>query len=356
MAKNFEDNPALFETDFQIKEREFTVFVGPSGCGKTTILRLIAGLENVTSGNIFIHNKNVTWEAPKNRNVAMVFQSYALYPHMSVYENLRYPLDILKLPAQKKKEIINHTAQKLEITALLDRKPSQLSGGQKQRVAIGRAVVRKPEIFLLDEPLSNLDARLRETMRSYIRSIHEQLGKTTVYVTHDQQEAMTLADRIFVFNKGKMMQGGSPQEIYQTPKNLFVAKFLGSPPINSFFAEVKGTGLIGDFGTIKSKDLGIKNTQKLPPKITFAIRPHDLKISNSQNKGFLKAKLLSSEYLGSETHHYFQVGKQKILLTIPQQNFSNLQKGANYSLAISAKKIFFFEDSENKENITASVL
>ena len=188
VAKNFEENPALFETDFQIKEREFTVFVGPSGCGKTTILRLIAGLENVTSGNIFIHNKNVTWEAPKNRNVAMVFQSYALYPHMSVYENLRYPLDILKLPAQKKKEIINHTAQKLEITALLDRKPSQLSGGQKQRVAIGRAVVRKPEIFLLDEPLSNLDARLRETMRSYIRSIHEQLGKTTVYVTHDQQE------------------------------------------------------------------------------------------------------------------------------------------------------------------------
>ena len=233
VIKNFETTNALFETDFQIKEREFTVFVGPSGCGKTTILRLIAGLENVTSGNIFIHNKNVTWEPPKNRNVAMVFQSYALYPHMSVYENLRYPLDILKLPAQKKKEIISHTAKKLEITNLLDRKPSQLSGGQKQRVAIGRAVVRKPEIFLLDEPLSNLDARLRETMRSYIRSIHEQLGKTTVYVTHDQQEAMTLADKIFVFNKGKIMQSGTPQEIYQTPQNLFVAQFLGSPPINS---------------------------------------------------------------------------------------------------------------------------
>ena len=200
VTKNFEKNTALLATDLKINEKEFTVFLGPSGCGKTTILRLIAGLETVSSGNIFIHNKNVTWEAPKNRNVAMVFQNYALYPHMSVYENLRYPLDILKLPSAQKKEIISYTAKKLEITELLERKPSQLSGGQKQRVAIGRAAVRRPEVFLLDEPLSNLDARLRETMRSYIRSIHEQLGKTTIYVTHDQQEAMTLADRIFVFN------------------------------------------------------------------------------------------------------------------------------------------------------------
>ena len=245
------------------------------------------GLETVSSGNIFIHNKNVTWEAPKNRNVAMVFQNYALYPHMSVYENLRYPLDILKLPSAQKKEIISYTAKKLEITDLLERKPSQLSGGQKQRVAIGRAAVRKPEIFLLDEPLSNLDARLRETMRSYIRDIHEQLGKTTIYVTHDQQEAMTLADRIFVFNKGRMMQSGTPQEVYQNPKNLFVAQFLGSPPINSFFAKVKGTELIGDFGRINLKNLGIKtDPQKIPEKIVFAIRPHDLKTSNSQNKGF----------------------------------------------------------------------
>ncbi len=358
VIKNFESNKALFETDFQIKEREFTVFVGPSGCGKTTILRLIAGLENVTSGEIFIRDKNVTWEAPKNRNVAMVFQSYALYPHMSVYENLCYPLDILKLPTKKKKEIINHTAKKLEITDLLDRKPSQLSGGQKQRVAIGRAVVRKPEIFLLDEPLSNLDARLRETMRSYIRSIHEQLGKTTVYVTHDQQEAMTLADRIFVFNKGKMMQSGTPQEIYQTPQNLFVAQFLGSPPINSFFVEVTATELIGGFGKIKLKDLGVKiNPQKLPQKMVFAIRPHNLKISNSQSKGFLKAKLLSSEYLGSETHHHFQVGRQRILVAVPlQQNLAPLQKSSSYSLDIYDKKIFFFKDAEDGENITASIL
>ena len=233
----------------------------------------------------------------------------------------------------------------------------QLSGGQKQRVAIGRAAVRKPEIFLLDEPLSNLDARLRETMRSYIRDIHEQLGKTTIYVTHDQQEAMTLADRIFVFNKGRMMQSGTPQEVYQNPKNLFVAQFLGSPPINSFFAKVKGTELIGDFGRINLKNLGIKtDPQKIPEKIVFAIRPHDLKTSNSQNKGFLKAKLLSSEYLGAETYHYFQAGKQKIMLAIPQQNFSNIQKGADYSLDISMKKIFFFNNTEDGENITSSIL
>ena len=314
VTKNFEKNTALLATDLKINEKEFTVFLGPSGCGKTTILRLIAGLETVSSGNIFIHNKNVTWEAPKNRNVAMVFQNYALYPHMSVYENLRYPLDILKLPSAQKKEIISYTAKKLEITELLERKPSQLSGGQKQRVAIGRAAVRRPEVFLLDEPLSNLDARLRETMRSYIRSIHEQLGKTTIYVTHDQQEAMTLADRIFVFNKGRMMQSGTPQEVYQNPKNLFVAQFLGSPPINSFFAKVKGTELIGDFGRINLKNLGIKtDPQKIPEKIVFAIRPHDLKTSNSQNKGFLKAKLLSSEYLGAETYHYFQAGKENIM-------------------------------------------
>ena len=357
VTKNFEKNTALLATDLKINEKEFTVFLGPSGCGKTTILRLIAGLETVSSGNIFIHNKNVTWEAPKNRNVAMVFQNYALYPHMSVYENLRYPLDILKLPSAQKKEIISYTAKKLEITELLERKPSQLSGGQKQRVAIGRAAVRRPEVFLLDEPLSNLDARLRETMRSYIRGIHEQLGKTTIYVTHDQQEAMTLADRIFVFNKGRMMQSGTPQEVYQNPKNLFVAQFLGSPPINSFFAKVKGTELIGDFGRINLKNLGIKtDPQKIPEKIVFAIRPHDLKTSNSQNKGFLKAKLLSSEYLGAETYHYFQAGKQKIMLAIPQQNFSNIQKGADYNLDISMKKIFFFNNTEEGENITSSIL
>ena len=195
-------------------------------------------------------------------------------------------------------------------------------------------------------------------MRSYIRSIHEQLGKTTVYVTHDQQEAMTLADKIFVFNKGKIMQSGTPQEIYQTPQNLFVAQFLGSPPINSFFAEVKGTELIGDFGKIKLKDLGIKTSlQKLPQKMVFAIRPHDLKINNSQNKAFLKAKLLSSEYLGSETHHHFQVGRQRILVVIPlQQKTISLQKNSSYSLDISVKKIFFFKDAKDGENITASVL
>jgi ABC-type sugar transport system ATPase subunit len=337
--KKFENNTALEETSFQIQTGEFVVFVGPSGCGKTTTLRLIAGLEDVTSGNIFSGEKDITWELPKNRKTAMVFQNYALYPHLSVYENLSYPLDILKFSKAKKKEMILQTAQKLEIQDLLQRKPSELSGGQKQRVAIGRALIRKPEVFLLDEPLSNLDARLRETMRGYIRELHNSLAKTTIYVTHDQQEAMTLADRIFVFSKGKIMQMGTPQEIYQSPKNLYVAKFLGNPPINAFESVASGGFATGDYGKIKISQLGVK--KKLPQgKFTFAIRPQHLLIGD---KGDFEAKFLYSEYLGTESYYKFQLGGQKILVASDKE--FQLKKNSSYFLTLDKKKLFFF-DSE----------
>ena len=338
VSKKFGNTTALEESSFKIKKGEFIVFVGPSGCGKTTTLRLIAGLEDVSSGAIFFKNKEITWELPKNRKTAMVFQTYALYPHLSVYENLRYPLDILKLPKIKKDEMIQQITQKLELKNLLQRKPSELSGGQKQRVAIGRALIRKPEIFLLDEPLSNLDARLRESMRGYIKQLHNSLQKTTIYVTHDQQEAMTLADRIFVFSKGKMMQIGTPQEIYQKPDNLFVAKFLGNPPINVFESNIVGTSANGNYGKLELKKLGF--FKKLPSKkFFFAIRPQYISITQ---KGDFKAKFLYSEYLGTESYYRFLLNKQEILITSSKE--LNLKKNTKYSLTLDKKKIFFFDE------------
>ncbi len=342
VKKNFGQTTALSETSFQIQKGEFIVFVGPSGCGKTTTLRLIAGLDDVSGGSIFANGKNITWEIPKNRKTAMVFQTYSLYPHLTVYENLKYPLDILKISKQDKKNIIEKTARKLEIIDLLQRLPSQLSGGQKQRVAIGRALVRKPEIFLLDEPLSNLDARLRENMRGYIRELHNFVKKTTIYVTHDQQEAMTLADRIFVFSKGKMMQSGTPQVIYQNPQNLFVAKFVGNPPINIFRGQIENKIVNGDYGNIEFSELGIK--KKLPPKkFIFAIRPHHLFVSDT---GFLKAKFLYSEYLGSESYYKFQISNQELLLACDKDLL--LKKNNFYNLALKKNKIFFFNSQEQR--------
>lgn len=341
VSKKFDKINALYETNAHIKEGEFTVFVGPSGCGKTTTLRLIAGLENVTTGVITINDKDVTWLPPASRKIAMVFQNYALYPHLTAYENLKYPLDLLKLSKIEKNRIINETAEKLEITDLLNRKPSQLSGGQKQRVAIGRAIVRKPEVFLLDEPLSNLDARLRETMRNYIRKIHNQLKKTTIYVTHDQHEAMTLADKIFIFFKGKIMQQGTPQEIYQNPKNLFTANFIGNPQSNSFYGVIKNNEIVGDYGSVNCAVLGCPKQKEL----FFTIRAHDVTVSDKNTKG-MKAKFVQSEYLGSESYYQFQANKKSVLIA----SYKNLEfeKGKFYYLIFDKKKLFFFNKDHQR--------
>ena len=238
VSKSFGNVEVIPEIDLGIKSGSFTVLLGPSGCGKSTLLRMIAGLEDVTSGAIFIDDRDVTDDEPADRGIAMVFQSYALYPHMSVFDNMAYGLKIAHFPKPEIRERVENAADILQLTEYLDRKPAALSGGQRQRVAIGRAIVRDPKVFLFDEPLSNLDAALRNQMRIELAQLHERLGATMIYVTHDQVEAMTMADSIVVLKKGKIEQVGKPMELYHTPASIFVAQFIGSPKMNLFEGKV----------------------------------------------------------------------------------------------------------------------
>jgi multiple sugar transport system ATP-binding protein len=265
------------DIDLDIANGEFVVFVGPSGCGKSTLLRLIAGLEDTTSGHIVIDGRDVTDESPARRQLAMVFQSYALYPHMTVGKNIAFPLKMAGEDQATIDKKVANAARILNLTNYLDRRPGQLSGGQRQRVAIGRAIVRNPAAFLFDEPLSNLDAALRGTMRLEISELHQQLGKTMIYVTHDQVEAMTMADKIVVLNAGNIEQVGSPMELYRNPRNLFVAGFIGSPKMNIFEGEA-------------ARRLGVA---------TIGVRPEHLRISTSE--GEWKGTVGVAEHLGSDT-------------------------------------------------------
>src|SRR5712675_1620358 len=246
IVKTFDRTPAVQGIDLDIADREFVVLVGPSGCGKSTTLRMVAGLEEVTSGDIYIGDQIVNDVPPKDRDIAMVFQNYALYPHMTVFENMSFGLRLKKFPKPEIKERVQNAARILDITDLLDRRPKQLSGGQRQRVAMGRAIVRNPKVFLFDEPLSNLDAKLRVQMRTEIKKVHQQVRTTTVHVTHDQVEAMTLADRVVVMNHGIIEQVGSPQQLYHDPETRFVAGFIGSPAMNLIPCRlVDGNGTAG---------------------------------------------------------------------------------------------------------------
>ena len=237
IIKKFDETAVLKDVSLEVNEKDFIVILGPSGCGKTTLLRIIAGLENQNSGEVFIENNNVSKVPPQDRNISMVFQNYGLYPHLTVKQNLEYPLKINKI--KNKDQIIKKWATKVKIEELLARYPRQLSGGQRQRVALGRSLVRNPKLFLMDEPLSNLDASLRLEMRSEIKHLHEELGTTIIYVTHDQIEAMTLATRIVLMNKGIIEQVGTPEELYSAPKNIFVGSFIGSPPMNFIPGKIK---------------------------------------------------------------------------------------------------------------------
>src|SRR6267378_1080814 len=232
LHKEFEGTVAVEDLNLEVKDKEFVVLLGPSGCGKTTTLRCVAGLEEADGGEIYIGDRLVNDLDPKDRNVAMVFQSYALYPHMTVYQNMAFPLENAKVAEREIIASVNRVAKLLQIETLLGRKPSQLSGGQRQRVAVGRAIVREPQVFLMDEPLSNLDAKLRVHMRAELKRLQKDIGVTTIYVTHDQVEAMTMADRIAIMNKGLLQQFEEPQRLYEAPANLFVASFIGSPAMN----------------------------------------------------------------------------------------------------------------------------
>ena len=284
--------PVIHGINVEIKDGEFIVLVGPSGCGKSTLLRMIAGLEEITGGDLIIGDKKVNDLEPAKRNIAMVFQNYALYPHMSNYENMAYGLKIAKVPEDEIKRRVDKAAKILELSHLLDRKPRQLSGGQRQRVAMGRAIVRQPQVFLFDEPLSNLDAKLRGQTRLEIQKLHAELGITSLFVTHDQVEAMTLAQRMVVMNGGHVEQFGTPEEVYHTPASTFVAGFIGSPPMNL-----------------------LKNAPNGKPGMILGIRPEHIDLVEA---GGVELKVHTVELLGAERLVYGKVGDEDVTVRVEE--------------------------------------
>ncbi|MBW3694260.1 sn-glycerol-3-phosphate ABC transporter ATP-binding protein UgpC [Vibrio sp. T187] len=311
VVKSYGDTKVIHGVDLDIKHGEFVVFVGPSGCGKSTLLRLVAGLEEITDGELSIDNKVVNHVDPAERGIAMVFQSYALYPHMTVEENMGFGMKMNGFPKEEIKQRVDRAAKALQLDHLMDRKPKDMSGGQRQRVAIGRAIVRDPKVFLFDEPLSNLDAELRVDMRLQISSLHRELATTMIYVTHDQVEAMTLADKIVVLRDGRIEQVGSPLELYNRPANEFVAGFIGSPKMNMLPAHVVDIG--ESAATLRLPDgqqlsLPVDVTQiKLDDKVTFGLRPEHLMLDDS-GEAKLHFKTDAVERLGNSTYLFGQVG------------------------------------------------
>ena len=324
-----------------IEDGEFIALVGPSGCGKSTLLRMIAGLEEITDGDVLIGGKVVNELTPRERNIAMVFQSYALYPHMTVAENMGFNLRLSGATKQVIAERVGEAARMLDLVPLLDRKPAQLSGGQRQRVAMGRAVVRNPAVFLFDEPLSNLDAKLRVQMRSEIKTLHQKVGTTSIYVTHDQIEAMTLADRIVVLNQGRVEQEGTPLELYKTPANLFVAAFIGSPAMNILDGTVEGEGgepaaRLGDGTAIRiAPDRKVKRGQA----IKVGLRPEHL--SPGTGGTALAGQTLLVEPTGAQTHVVFDLAGQPVTAIVDGEYPARY--GARFEANISADQVHIFD-------------
>ena len=302
ITKKWGDLVVVDNSNLEIKDTEFIVILGPSGCGKTTTMRMVAGLEDPTAGEILIDGQVVNDLEPKDRDVAMVFQNYGLYPNLSVYENIRFPLKVRKVDPNTHDERVRKAASLVELDELLERKPKELSGGQKQRVALARAIVREPKIFLMDEPLSNLDAKLRVSTRAQIKHLQYELKVTTIYVTHDQIEAMTLADRVIVMSKGKIQQIGTPKDIYNNPANTFVANFIGSPSMNLLQGEYQRRA----YSPQNIANLAHSSTQK-EGEVVLGFRPEDAEVSKSiegiseQNNGIIHTKIFSIELLGEAT-------------------------------------------------------
>ena len=347
---------AVNDFDLEIKDREFVVFVGPSGCGKSTTLRMIAGLEEITAGQLFIDGELMNEVEPKNRDIAMVFQSYALYPHMTVYDNMAFGLKLRHVPKEEIDKRVKAAAEILEISELLTRKPKALSGGQRQRVALGRTIVRDPKVFLLDEPLSNLDAKLRVSMRSEITKLHEKLQTTFIYVTHDQTEAMTMGNRIVVMKDGFIQQADTPITLFEDPCNLFVATFLGSPQMNIVDAELfldgkvlkaKLNGLdnmVVEFPEIKAKQLA--NKKYIGQKVLLGIRPEHVR----PNQGDLNVFVDVVEHLGDETILYTKMDNRKEQFIIKTPFNSKIHSGENVNVGFDMNFVYLF-DAETKKAI-----
>ena len=311
VEKHFGAFTALQRLDLTIADGEFLVLLGPSGCGKTTTMRIVAGLEEPSAGDIRIGGRVVNDVRPKDRDVAMVFQNYGLYPHMSVEANIGYPLKVRGVPRGERGDRIRQAAQKVELGPLLDRKPRQLSGGQRQRVALARAIVRTPQVFLMDEPLSNLDAKLRVTMRAEIKHLQNELGVTTVYVTHDQIEAMTLADRVAVMSQGRIQQLGTPEKIYDTPANLFVAGFIGSPPMNLLLGELSQ----GSFAAPSTRLGGLSATASGP--VVLGVRPEDMTVAEGGDAD-MNGTVYAVELTGEANLVTVLLGKERVIARAPR--------------------------------------
>jgi multiple sugar transport system ATP-binding protein len=349
------DVQAVKEADITIQDKEFVVLVGPSGCGKTTTLRMVAGLEEITSGELFIDGKIVNDVPPKDRDIAMVFQNYALYPHMSVYDNMAFGLRIRKFDKEEIQRRVDEAADILEIKELLERKPKALSGGQRQRVAVGRAIVRHPKVFLFDEPLSNLDAKLRVQMRAEISSLHTRLQATMIYVTHDQIEAMTMGDKIVVMRNGVIQQIGDPLTLYNKPNNRFVAGFIGSPPMNFLQVEVKDEGgiTIGDESV--SLKVPAKQTSVLKPyvgkQVIMGVRPEDLAHKDKAKAGStITASVSVIEPIGSKIDVFVAAGKHQLIASVPPDIEFHVGEDAHFEPDFG--KVLFF-DGDTEETLFA---
>ena len=322
VTKSFEDNVVIKDLDLTIEDKKFTVLVGPSGCGKTTLLRMVAGIGPQTSGQVLIDGKDVTQIAPGKRGVAMVFQNYAIYPTMSIRENIEFGLKNNKIPKEERKRLVQEVSEKVGLAEYLDRMPSTLSGGQRQRVALARAMVKNPSVFLMDEPLSNLDAKLRVQMRVELIELHKKLQTTFVYVTHDQVEAMSMADTIILMNKGIIQQEASPEEIYNNPANLFTAKFIGSPSMNIIDLDDKGK--------------------------KFGFRPERAIIDKNQNNSLfhMQGTIITREMLGNET--IYSVRDKKGTTVMVKHLESNFKVDEEVYLYVKDEHIYFFDENENR--------
>jgi lactose/L-arabinose transport system ATP-binding protein len=344
VKKRFKTTEVLHGIDLEIGDREFVVFVGPSGCGKSTLLRLIAGLDPITEGEFVLNGRRMNDVHPSQRGIAMVFQSYALYPHMDVYENMAFGARLMGLTKTEVEARIAEAARMLRLEELLKRKPRELSGGQRQRVAIGRALVRKPEVFLLDEPLSNLDAALRSEVRLEIARLHREIGGTMIYVTHDQVEAMTLADRIVVMNAGRIEQVGTPRELYETPANTFVATFIGSPKMAMIEVERNGDQVtLAGSPAIPLERLPANGGNRLK----LGIRPDALKLTRQPGTTTLPATVVYAEYLGENAFVYARLSDGSLVgvRTAPHEKY---EPDEQLGLAIDASALHFFSAEDGR--------
>lgn len=355
VVKRYGDVIVIKDLNLEIDDKEFVVFVGPSGCGKSTSLRMLAGLEEISDGEIWIGDRKVNDVPPKDRDIAMVFQSYALYPHMSVYDNMAFGLKLRKVRREEIDRRVKEAAQTLGLEQYLDRKPKALSGGQRQRVAVGRAIVREPAVFLMDEPLSNLDAKLRVTARAEISKLHKRLQTTFVYVTHDQVEAMTMGDRIAVLNAGDLMQIDSPRNLYNAPENIFVAGFIGSPSMNFFEATLvsEENKLYVDTGSFRVPVPADRNKMYnayVGKQVVFGIRPEHIHASQYAPPGIQAAPITGFvdvvELLGHELHLYINVGKANFVATVDTRLAPTI--GGSVDLVMDMSNMHLFDKNTEK--------